>query len=97
MLEIRTGYLSSGTIDVAVRGWIEPGVRVALRIPEWSHGTDPADDDGCLRVGPGAGFRLDLDLSPQLTRAARPIAPHRSPSRSPRCIAMRVWMPATTP
>ncbi|QFY07740.1 glycoside hydrolase family 127 protein [Nonomuraea phyllanthi] len=69
VLEIRTGYPAGGTVDVAVRGRIEPGVRVALRVPEWSRGTVPADEDGYLRIDPGPGFRLDLDVSPRWTRA----------------------------
>ncbi|MGP3964878.1 glycoside hydrolase family 127 protein [Nonomuraea sp. 3N208] len=69
VLEMRTDYPSSGTVELSVRGRLAPGVRLALRIPDWSRGTLTPDEDGYLRVDPRTGFRLELDVRPRWTRA----------------------------
>jgi DUF1680 family protein len=79
VLQVRTGYPAQGRLELAVRGRVAPGARLAVRIPSWSSATTvagpdgrhAADADGYARVPlvDGVAYTVDLDLTPRRTTA----------------------------
>lgn len=80
-VEVRTAYPAEGSVAIAVRGSVAPGVMLAVRVPSWSPessvSSDAADGgarpsaDGYVRVplAEGGAWRLELDLTPRWTSA----------------------------
>lgn len=78
VLRVETSYPTGATVEITVHGRVEPGARLAVRVPSWSaastlaspDGPVAADDDGYAHVDlvEGATYTLDLDVTPRWTR-----------------------------
>jgi DUF1680 family protein len=85
ILEMRTTYPSSGEVELRLRGRVEPGARLAVRVPDWS-GTvvlttlDSGDGRAVERVPDADGYvridlrrerrwRVEFDVGPRWTQA----------------------------
>ena len=78
VLRVETTYPAGATVEITVHGRVEPGARLAVRVPSWSaasmlttpDGQVAADDDGYAHVDlvEGATYTLELDVSPRWTR-----------------------------
>lgn len=78
VLRVETTYPAGATVEITVHGRVEPGTRLAVRVPSWSaastlttpDGPVAAGDDGYAHVdlAEGATYTLELDLTPRWTR-----------------------------
>ena len=78
VLRVETTYPAGATVEITVHGRVEPGARLAVRVPSWSAastlaapgGAVAASDDGYAHVDlvEGATYTLELDVSPRWTR-----------------------------
>ena len=78
MLRVETTYPAGATVEITVHGRVEPGARLAVRVPSWSAastlaapgGAVAASADGYAHVDlvEGATYTLELDVSPRWTR-----------------------------
>lgn len=78
VLRVETTYPAGATVEITVHGRVEPGARLAVRVPSWSAastlaapvGDVAASDDGYAHVDlvEGATYTLDLDVTPRWTR-----------------------------
>jgi len=78
VLRVETSYPTGATVEITVHGRVEPGARLAVRVPSWSAastlaapgGAVAASADGYAHVDlvEGATYTLELDVSPRWTR-----------------------------
>ena len=78
VLRVETTYPAGATAEITVHGRVEPGARLAVRVPSWSAastlaapgGAVAASADGYAHVDlvEGVTYMLELDVSPRWTR-----------------------------